>query len=448
MKPAMNRMVLIIAEEDSIRQECEPYLVENGFEINSSTTLQEASSIIDAGTSLAVLLVLHSPNPVAMEWVSRLKRNRPEVPIVILAGNSDVISAAEAMRNGADNFFVKPLDLPALGQFLAKCFESNLPETGFDSTQEAGKNVEPIFGKGESIAKVLKYIGLAAPNKSVVLLLGETGTGKGVIARWIHDNSGCRSAPFIELNCSGLKGELLKSDLFGHAKGAFTSAIKDREGLIEMADGGTLFLDEIGDMDLGAQAQLLKTIEDKTFRRVGETRLRKSNFRLICATNHDLAQESREGKFRLDLFYRINVFPIHVPPLRERSDDMQDLAYYFLKMFNYRQFPLAEPVLEFLKSYRWPGNVRELRNVMERACMFAQGQPLTINHFTDFQNDVPAQAAESEGDNLKRVEDLHILSTMRKFKGDKRKSCHALGMSFSNLYRRLSKIEEPELQQT
>ncbi len=319
------------------------------------------------------------------------------------------------------------------------------PELRFSPAPEFTKNVGPIFGEGKSIAKVVKYVGLAAAHQSIVLLLGETGTGKGVIAKWIHENSDCKSEPFVELNCSNLKGSLMQSELFGHAKGAFTSAVNDREGLIEMADGGTLFLDEIGDMDLAAQAQLLKTIEDKSFRRVGESKLRKSNFRLICATNHDLAQESREKKFRADLFYRINVFPITVPPLRERSEDMQDLAYYFLKMFNYRQFPLSDEIIEMLKAYTWPGNVRELRNVLERACLLAQGEPLDRHHFPELSEPTAEESFDQETDNLELVENRHILKTMKKYHGDKRKSSQALGMSFSNLYRRLSKIEVPEM---
>ncbi len=437
--------ILVVEDDGSSSFGYKTHLAVCGYEVITAGTLEGASEAMEAKKIHAVLLDLKMSDDEAMHWIPRLKRMHPEIPIVLITGTGGEPSAFEATKNGVDNVLAKPVDMLALEIFLAKCFQPEVPGKPEIMEPEVSKNVGPIFGEGKSIAKVLKYVGLAATHQSVVLLLGETGTGKGVIANWIHENSDCKSAPFIALNCSSLKGELMQSELFGHAKGAFTSAVKDRAGLIEMADGGTLFLDEIGDMDLSAQAQLLKTIEDKSFRRVGESKLRKSNFRLICATNHDLAQESRENKFRADLFYRINVFPITVPPLRERTEDLKDLAYYFLKMFNYRQFPLSDEIMELLKSYSWPGNVRELRNVLERAWLLAQGQPLLASHFPDLLDSPAVENVDMEIDNLELMENLHILKTMKKYNGDKRKSSEALGMSFSNLYRRLSKIDEPQL---
>lgn len=444
MNNTLSHKILIIENEESASTVYKDYLLGCGYEVKSADALLDASAIIESDSIGTILIDLKLPDSEAMHWISQAKHQRPKLQIFILIENEDIQSGAEAIKFGADNFVIRPVELGDLKSFLVKSLRVNSRNTPLNNAPEFSESVGPIFGEGKSIAKVIKYVGLAATHQSIVLLLGETGTGKGVIANWIHENSDCKSEPVVELNCSSLSGSLMQSELFGHAKGAFTSAVKDREGLIEMADGGTLFLDEIGDMDLGAQAQLLKTIEDKCFRRVGESKVRKSNFRLICATNHDLAQESKEKKFRADLFYRINVFPITVPPLREREEDMKDLAYYFLKMFHYRQFPLSEEILDLLKSYSWPGNVRELRNVLERACLLAQGQPLKPHHFPDLMESPMPRLPENEIDNLELIENRHILKTMKKYHGDKRKSCLALGMSFSNLYRRLSKIEEPE----
>jgi transcriptional regulator with PAS, ATPase and Fis domain len=254
------------------------------------------------------------------------------------------------------------------------------------------------------------------------------------LARWIHYNSERKSEPFIEVNCSILKGELLRSELFGHARGAFTSAVKDREGLIELADRGTLFLDEIGDMDSAAQAQLLKTIEEKSFRRVGDNTVRKSDFRLICATNHDLKAEMKE--FRRDLYFRINLFPIKLLPLRKRKEEIPGLIEYFLTNSCYEHFPLQPDVSRLLTDYPWPGNIRELKNMLERALLLAQGEALTERYFPDL-----APGFESEkSQKLEGLEDEHILKVLEKFDGNKSKTCEALGLSISSLYRRLAKI--------
>lgn len=267
----------------------------------------------------------------------------------------------------------------------------------------------------------------------MVLLTGETGTGKGVVARWIHENSKRKDKAFVEVNCSGLKGDLLSSELFGHTRGAFTSAVADKLGLIEVADGGTLFFDEIGDMSMEVQAQLLKTIEEKSFRRIGETSLRKSNFRLICATNRDLKNEIKT--FRRDLYYRINTYPMHLPPLRQRKDELVGLTEYFLTNLGYTLFPLDSEVIRMLSSYPWPGNSRELKNILERALMISQGKNISPIHFPDLS----AELIQKESQKLENVEDAHILEVLEMFNGDKRKTCLALGISLSSLYRRLSK---------
>jgi len=316
------------------------------------------------------------------------------------------------------------------------------------------------FGTGRAIERVRLSICAAAEADCAVLIRGETGSGKGVAARRIHDLSGRKEMPFVDINCTGLQGELLKSELFGHAKGSFTGAVADRPGLIEEAGGGTLFLDEIGDMDLNVQCLLLKAIEEKTYRRIGENGKRKSNFRLICATNRDLPKAMKEGAFRQDLFYRINTFPIMLPPLRERKEDIAGLMALILHEMHYKHPPLGYDVIDTLTRHPWPGNIRELRNAAERALVFAKDQPLTAEHFANLGDDGMAETisaqlievqerpspAETETAptgtawNLQDLETLQILKAIKHFDGDKTQACNALGISPSSLYRRLDKI--------
>jgi DNA-binding NtrC family response regulator len=309
---------------------------------------------------------------------------------------------------------------------------------------------KPYFGSSPTIEQVKRHIKIAATEPCTALLFGETGSGKGVLARWIHEHSPRKHSAFVDINCSGLKGELLKTELFGHAKGAFTGALNDRPGLMEEADGGTLFLDEIGDMDMDAQCQLLKSIEEKTYRRVGENKQRSSDFRLICATNRDLPEAVKNGAFRADLYYRINTLFIRLPPLRARREDIAGLLNYMLANMGYRRFPISGAVLDQLTRYAWPGNIRELRNAVERALMFAQGEPLTVEHFPGLENaplEREAPAAQTgtrltdirKGGvwNLGRVESEQIRQALRHFGGNKVMASKALGISLSSLYRKL-----------
>lgn len=306
------------------------------------------------------------------------------------------------------------------------------------------KSSDVYFGESPSISKVLQYAEVAAANDTTILLLGETGTGKGVIARWIHDHSDRKNQQFVEINCSSLRGDLLRSELFGHTKGAFTSAIEDRAGLLEVADGGTLFLDEIGDMDIEVQAQLLKTIEEKSYRRVGENELRYSNFRLICATNRNLSDASMGVQFRKDLFYRICIFPITLPPLRERQSDISGFVKHILKDRGYTHFPIASNILSLLQEYSWPGNIRELQNILERALLLSQKECLTAEHFPNLFTSytIYEKGTDKVVWNLEELERKQIQKAMAYFNGDKYEASSALGISLSSLYRKLNAIGE------
>jgi DNA-binding NtrC family response regulator len=324
---------------------------------------------------------------------------------------------------------------------------------GADGLYEEGGH---YFGSSPSIENVKSDVGSVAATDCAVLILGETGTGKSVLARQIHERSSRGGKAFVDINCSALRGELLKSEVLGHARGSFTGAVNDRIGLVEAANGGTLFLDEIGDMPAEVQSLLLKIVDEKTFRRVGENRQRKSDFRLICATNRNLRNAVTAGTFREDLFYRINTFHITLPSLRDRREDIPGLVEYLLKKMGYAA-PLSHETMELLTLYPWPGNIRQLQNGLERALIYANGEPLAPEHFADVvspKDTPPLSADDAAGEgagiqaavgwNLSDIERVHILRALERFGGDKLKASEALGISLSTLYRKLDKFWSKE----
>ena len=428
------RRLFLVDDDESAQRAYKDYFAKSEYQTACASTLKAAKTVIASERFDAMILDLSLPDGPSIEWIPELRSTHPGMPIIIITGIGDIPTAVKAIKYGAENFLSKPVAMNDLKVILERCIELEAVRKRDRIQQRLLNQVSPYFGKSMATDKMLELATIAAKSDTVVLLEGETGTGKGILARWIHYNSERTSEPFIEVNCSILKGELLRSELFGHARGAFTSAVKDREGLIEMADGGTLFLDEIGDMDSAAQAQMLKTIEEKSFRRIGENSVRKSDFRLLCATNRELMAEPKE--FRRDLYYRINVFPVKLLPLRQRKEEIPGLIEYFLKNSCYEHFPLHPDVSRLLADYPWPGNIRELKNMLERALLLAQGEALTPLHFPDLSPEFESQKSQK----LEGLEDKHILEVLEKFKGNKSKTCEALGLSISSLYRRLAKI--------
>ncbi|MGA2506441.1 MAG: sigma-54 dependent transcriptional regulator [Chitinispirillaceae bacterium] len=438
--------VLIVEDDEAALFGYEKYLSKNGYAIRKAPSLTEAKTIIAAETIDAILLDLRLRDGNSLEWLPELKQNYPGVPVIVITGSSDIPTAVKATKYGAENFLTKPVEMDDIKRYLDRSLEvESLRRRSLVQQRMAGGQ-EPYFGTSESIAQLLEHAKVAADSDSAILLYGETGTGKGVLARWIHDHSGRSNEVFVELNCSSLKGDLLRSELFGHMKGAFTSSIKDKEGLLEMADKGTLFLDEIGDMDVEVQTLLLKTIEERSFRRIGENRVRHSDFRLICATNRDLLKDTESGRFRKDLYYRICVFPIELPPLRTRVKDISGLAEHILTGFGYTEMPLSPEILDAFCRYSWPGNVRELRNILERALLFSRKKTLEMRHFTGLtiSSETGTPVSESEEiDDLEKCLDANIQRVLKKYGGDKNKASKALGISLSALYRKIGK-KEPE----
>ena len=332
----------------------------------------------------------------------------------------------------------KPVRLSELQVFLDKALDVERLRRRDSVNRRIVKTQEPFFGTSKGMTRVKELLLVASESASPILLLGESGTGKSVVARHIHEHSARREAAFVEVNCSSLKGDLLANELFGHARGAFTSAYEDRQGLLEAACQGTLFLDEISDMDPTVQAQFLTVLEGKRFRRLGETRERSSDFRLIAASNRDLEDEVVSGRFRKDLFFRINVLPVSLPPLRERLMDIPPLVGSLLASLGDEDHEVLPETLSHLRRYDWPGNIRELKNVLERAILLARGEPLAPGHFPGLQagGRLMEKTAHENGLPVDK-EARRIRAALEQCGGSVQRAAVLLGVSRATLYRRL-----------
>jgi DNA-binding NtrC family response regulator len=436
----MKQSILIVDDEQAIRLGLSRYLTKVGYIVREAASLSEARDAIVSQRLDAVILDHKLPDGNGIDWISDLRADHHDMAIIIITGAGDVPLAVEAMQRGADNFLTKPVNVHDLEVFLQKSLELSALRRKDLTQQRLSKKSQPYFGDSSAMKSVMAHAGMASENDSIILLQGETGSGKGVLAQWVHEHSPRSSGPFVEINCSTLRGELLASELFGHARGAFTSAIQDRQGLIEFADGGTLFLDEIGDMDLAVQAQFLKVIEEKKFRRLGEVKVRNSDFRLICATNKDLLEEGRQNRFRQDLYFRIQVFPIMILPLRERLEDLPGLVRHLLLTLQSPNRDVSNEVMSLLKAYPWPGNIRELRNVLERASLLARGRPFDPEHFSGLVLSHAGDRGQNAIRNLDEMEEDYIKSVIERLDGNIEKAIDVLGISKATLYRRLKKI--------
>jgi DNA-binding NtrC family response regulator len=439
----MKQNILVIDDDPMVQDTIATFLTEVGFNVHSVSTLAGARESVAAHSYDAVIIDQLLPDGSGIDLIRELRAAGPDMAIVVITGAADVPLAVKAMQEGADNFLPKPVSFDSLLVFLRKSLEVSSLRRISGSRRRLEKKSYFDFGVSPEMEAVRELARLAIENESPVLITGETGVGKGVLARWIHENSRRSAGSFVEVNCSGLRGELLASELLGHSKGAFTSAVQDRQGLLDVAHGGTLFLDEIGDMDLAVQAQFLNVIEEKSYRRLGEVRMRSSDFRLMFATNKNLVEEVSQGRFRKDLLYRIQVMPIVVPPLRERSGDIERLALHILTSLNYPFRDVALDIVALLKSYSWPGNVRELRNVLERAVMLTRGNALTPQLFAGLRGPSPTTLLDPVG-GLEELEMETIRTVLRRSRGDVNKAAKELGISRATIYRKIKRMDTQE----
>lgn len=388
--------ILVVDDEEIVCLSCQRVLAEEGYEVVTTLNGQEAWRLISEETFDLVIVDLKMPGMDGMELLKEIKKDHPHMPVVMITGFSTVESAVEAMKAGAFDYLPKPFTPDQVTLVVKKALESRnmiLENIYLRQQLQARYPFKNIVGISEKMQEVYRLLLRVAPTNSTVLITGESGTGKELIARAIHYHSLRKERQFIPVDCGVLSENLLESELFGHVKGSFTGAIVTKPGLFEVADGGTLFLDEIGNISLAMQSKLLRFIQEREFTPVGGTKIKKVDVRLIAATNKNLQEKIREGTFREDLFYRLNIVPIHLPPLRERPEDIPLLAEHFLLKYcremrkNLKK--MSPSFLDLLKQYSWPGNVRELENVMERIVIMTDEEEIQPKHF-------PIQFKETE----------------------------------------------------
>src|ERR1700720_4752915 len=441
--------ILLVEDRDSLRRLLARALADDGYEVAAASTCGDAVRLLGERPFDLVLTDLKLPDRSGLEVLAASRQSQPRVPVVVLTGYGSIGAAVEAMKLGAHDFLEKPLELPDLARLVAKAIggesgeSADVPaslESDDGGFQPAG--APPIVGRHPRLRAALRLLERVAPTETTVLLTGESGTGKELFARALHALSARRRGPAVAVNCAAIPEALLENELFGHEKGAFTSADRRQPGRFELAAGGTLLLDEIGEIPLAIQGKVLRVLEEHTFERVGGGRTMHADLRLVAATNRDLQRMVEEGRFRGDLYFRLAVFPIERPPLRERASDVPLLARSLLAGIARRhQLPvprLAEETVELLGSQPWPGNVRELANVLERALILADGPELRP---ADLQPLLGAPAASSptasggERDRLRRA--------LIEAAGDKRRAAALLGISYRALLR---KVKEHDLE--
>jgi len=449
----MSTRILIVDDEEILIRSCKRILSDPSYVVDTLMDGWEAMRRVEEVKYDIVILDIMMPKVDGLEVLQHIKERHPDVDVIMMTGLSQVQTAVKAMKLGAFDYLSKPFDPEELQRVVDRALERRrLLQENQDVHGEVSSkyHFENIVGSSAAMQAVFGLIAKAAPTNSTVLITGESGTGKEVIARAIHYNSLRKDQPFVIVDCNTLSENLLESELFGHTKGSFTGAVANKRGMFDVANNGTLFLDEFGNIPLTTQAKLLRVIQEREFRPVGSTVSQKTNVRLVTATNKDLKAMVAEGTFREDLYYRINVFPIHAPPLRERRDDIPALAFHFLKLFcNELERPVSEisqAAMSMLVGYDWPGNVRELQSTIQRAVILASDNVIHQAHLVNIIDNFPRTDLEvpRNSEDLKRikkqvreksvedVEKLFIQETLKRNAFNVTKSAEETGMQRSN----------------
>jgi DNA-binding NtrC family response regulator len=433
--------ILVVDDEPSVRESLGKWFLESGFQVGTAKNAREALEMFEKNTWDVVLLDIRMPGMDGLELQAKIQKKDPDTIIVIITAYASVDTAIRALKQGAFDYITKPFDLQNLEHLIRNAVEQRrLKVENRQLKKKIGELVktEEIIASSPAMARVLELVNTVAPTDSSVLICGESGTGKELIARAIHARSPRRNMPMITVNCAALPETLLESELFGHERGAFTGAHCRRIGKIELADGGTLFLDEIADISPKAQIDLLRVIETKQFTRLGGNQTIHSDFRLICATNKNLEEEVEKGNFREDLFYRINVFTIEVPPLRERKEDIPLLVHHFINKYRAtirkEITGIDEAAMAYLCSYHWPGNVRELENAIERAMVVGKPPRIVLE-------DLPVRSAKERKKiiALREVEKNHILDVLNQTGWNITRAAELLEIDRVTLYNKIKR---------
>jgi len=441
----MTHKILIIDDEEKLRSLLARIIKSEGFEVFEAKDLKSGFKKLEQTEIDVVLCDVKLPDGNGVDFLQNIKGSFPLVEVVLLTAFGNIPDGVQAMKNGAFDYIVKGDDNDKIIPLLYKAVEKVQLQK---KVQQLEKRIgdkysfNTIIGKSKGIEQVIDLAQKVAKTDSTVLLTGETGTGKEVFAQAIHENSNRVGKSFVALNCSTFSKEILESELFGHKQGAFTGALKDKKGFIEEANGGTLFLDEIGEMPIDLQAKLLRVLETSEYIPVGDTTPKKSNFRLIAATNRDLKTESDEHRFRYDLYFRLNIFEIKLPSLKERIKDIALLTNYFVKQFsektNKKTLAISEDFLQKLENYSWPGNIRELKNIIERSVILSNGDILTSDVLPYEMQHQPEKATKSmSAFSMQSIEKLHIQKVLNYTKGNKAETARLLEIGIATLYRKL-----------
>ncbi len=383
--------ILVADDELNLRKVLSGILKKEGYEVITAADGEEALALIGRERLQVIVTDLKMPKADGLEVLRYVQKNHPTLPVILLTAHGTIDNAVQALKLGAFDYVTKPFEKSELLQIIAKAAKTeSLGRKEFRASPAEGDRYR-IIGQTQKMKDLYDIIDKVADTPSTVLITGESGTGKELVAAALHNNSSRRSRPFIKINCAAIPRELVESELLGHEKGAFTGAINTKPGRFELADSGTLFLDEIGEIPVDMQVKLVRVIQENEFERVGGVQSIKVSVRLVVATNRDLKKEVDEGRFRDDLYYRLNVVHIHLPPLRERREDIPLLVQSFIEKFNKKldrtMTGISEGALNMILNYRWPGNIRELENVIERCILFAEGDRIE-------EEDIPEQVAE------------------------------------------------------
>lgn len=440
-------LILLVDDDDEVRWSLKQFLKGEDYEFSEAESGNAACDFIRKTIADLVILDLRMPEMDGFQTLEKLLQIEPTLPVLILTGNDSVKGAVQAMKLGAVDYLVKPVDPEEFRMVVRKALEnSRLKREVQDLRQQMNSKASYIVGKNPVMRNLDSLVKTLAVRDVNVLIQGESGTGKQVIAETMHHLSLRQNAPFVTLDCGALPETLIESEIFGYEKGAFTGAVARKIGKLEVAKGGTLFLDEIGNLDIGLQAKLLRVLETRQFERLGATASLEADFRLITATNSNLKELVEKKEFRSDLYYRINVFTLEVPPLRKRLDEIPDLVDYFLKMFNAKHGKnvklLSPECARIFQEYSWPGNIRQLRNVIERAVLLCNEEIQVDNLPVEILQDTKDPKSKSkEGVLLEEMEAQALKQALKNNHGDKTRAASELGISLRTLYYWLKKYQ-------
>jgi DNA-binding NtrC family response regulator len=440
---SFNDNILVVDDDPDIREVLKDRLESLGYNVFAAASGVEALELLEKQNPQIVLMDIEMPEMSGLEALKEIRKRQIDITVVMITAHGTIERAVEAIRQGAYDFIPKPFEPDHIALIVQRALERERLKRGVEVlSDQVGERYRLITGKSPKMAEAIDLAKKSATSRSTVLLLGESGTGKEIFARSIHEWSERRAEPFIAINCVGLSKELLESELFGHEKGAFTGAHQLKKGRIELSHGGTVFLDEIGDISAEIQTKLLRFLQEREFERVGGIKPVRVDVKVIAATNRDLAGAVKEGRFRTDLYYRLNVIPISLPPLRERREDIGALANFFMQRFSSetkKRFDEISPeAMERLLTYDWPGNVRELANVIERAVVLGRGPQISLDEIPTTMVSTDSTAPSLGllySDNVEAYRRQLIVKALSEAKGNRAAAAKALGLQRTYLSR-------------